>query len=147
MPTKRSAATVIGGPTKRRAINTAATRGVNVKTEPGVTDASSQLRDEFIGLFKDKYQHGLSNSELKKIFGDRYNQLPAIINDLIKESRLGMSKVGNELFYNFIAADLASKFAGLDVSARMVYQIIEKSGDKGIWTKDIRQVLRFIDIS
>lgn len=49
-----------------------------------------------------------------------------------------MSKVGNELFYNLIAADVASKFAGLDVSARMVYQIIQKSENKGIWTKDIR---------
>jgi hypothetical protein len=136
MPPKRSLATSIGAPSKRRAIGTAATR--RVKTEPGAADIKSQLRDEFINLFKEKYQHGLSNSELKRLFGARYNQLPLIINDLIKESRLSMSKVGNELFYNFIAADLASKFAGLDVSARMVYQIIEKSDNKGIWTKDIR---------
>ena len=138
MPPKRSAPTSIGAPTKRRAINTTATR--RVKTEPGINaiDVNSQLKDEFIGLFTSKYQHGLSNSELKKIFGERYSQLPLIINDLIKESRLSMSKVGNELFYNLIAADVASKFAGLDVSARMVYQIIQKSENKGIWTKDIR---------
>ena len=49
-----------------------------------------------------------------------------------------MSKIGNELFYNFIAEEVASKFSGLDVSARMVYQLIEKSGNKGIWTKAIR---------
>eukprot|EP00979_Chaetoceros_neogracilis_P018325 scaffold10570_cov290-Chaetoceros_neogracile.AAC.30 len=49
-----------------------------------------------------------------------------------------MSKVGNELYYNFVDQELASRFAGLDVSARMVYQLIEKSGNKGIWTKEIR---------
>lgn len=140
MPPKRSGATTIGAPSKRSRISTSSTRRLNnnVKSEPGADTIAAKLRDEFTNLFRDQYKHGMSNSQLKKLFGDRYNQLPTIINDLIKESRLTMSKVGNELFYNFIAADLASKFAGLDVSARMVYQIIEKSGNKGIWTKDIR---------
>ena len=33
--------------------------------------------------------------------------------------------------------EVASKFAGLDVSARMVYQVIEKAENMGIWVKDI----------
>jgi DNA-directed RNA polymerase III subunit RPC6 len=98
------------------------------------------LKQEFMDLFQDlQYQtNGVSNSQLKNIFKEQYSQLPAIINELIQESRLSMSKVGNELLYNLISEEVASKFAGLDVAARMVYQIIEKADNKGIWTKDIR---------
>jgi len=138
MPPKRSAATSIGAPSKRRAISSTATRQVNLKSEPDAGSNHNPLRAEFIDLFSDQYKHGISNSQLKNIFGERYGQLPLILNDLIKESRLSMSKVGSELFYNFIEEEVASKFAGLDVSARMVYQLIEKSGNRGIWTKDIR---------
>ena len=54
-----------------------------------------------------------------------------------------MSKVGDELMYNLVSDEMAAKFVGLDVSARMVYQVIEKSGNMGIWTKDIRMRTNF----
>jgi DNA-directed RNA polymerase III subunit RPC6 len=37
-----------------------------------------------------------------------------------------------------VSAEVAQQFQGLDVSAKMVYQVIEKAGNMGIWTKDIR---------
>jgi len=51
-----------------------------------------------------------------------------------------MSKGGqsNELIYTLISEDAALKLEGLDVSAKMVYQLIEKSGNLGVWTKEIR---------
>ena len=140
MPPKRSASTAIGNPLKRRGIATPGTRrgvGAAIKSDPSSPNES--LKQEFIALFSDpQYKHGVSNSQLKNIFKGRYSNLPLILNDFIKESRLTMSKVGSELYYNFVAQELASRFTGLDVSARMVYQLIEKSGNKGIWTKDIR---------
>ena len=42
------------------------------------------------------------------------------------------------MIYKVINAEEASRFDGLDVKARMVYQIIEKSNNKGIWTRDIK---------
>jgi DNA-directed RNA polymerase III subunit RPC6 len=99
------------------------------------------LREEFISLFsKSPYQqNGITNSQLKSTFsGERYVHLVPIINDLTREARLSMSKLDNELVYKLVNEDTAAKFAGLDVQARMVYQIIEESGNKGIWTKDIR---------
>lgn len=98
---------------------------------------SKALRDEFIKLLSNS-SNGVSNSQLKRTFGSRYNHLPSIMNYLIKESRLTMSKRGEELFYNFVREEVATKFSGLDVSARMVYQLIEKAGNVGIWTKDVR---------
>lgn len=98
------------------------------------------IKERFIQVFDDpNYATGISNSALKLKFGDAdYLKLVPVINDLTQSSRLIMSKVGDELFYNLVSDEVASKFTGLDVSARMVYQVIEKAGNLGIWTKDIR---------
>ena len=123
-----------------------------IKTEPFVSDgnnnyhdqndgtAAQDIKERFIQVFEDpNYASGIANSALKSKFGDAdYLKLVPVINDLTQSSRLIMSKVGNELFYNLVSDEVASKFSGLDVSARMVYQVIEKSGNQGIWTKDIR---------
>jgi DNA-directed RNA polymerase III subunit RPC6 len=49
-----------------------------------------------------------------------------------------MGKKGDELYYTLVSDETAAKWAGLDLTARMVYQVIEKAGNLGIWTKDIR---------
>lgn len=99
------------------------------------------LRDRFIAMFSEaEFQAGVSNSALKQRFGAAlYLKLAPIINKLTAESRLSMSKSATgELSYSLVDEDVAEKFTGLDLSARMVYQVIEKAGDMGIWTKDIR---------
>ena len=78
---------------------------------------------------------------MKAHFGDaELRELVDVINALTGESRLEMSKAAgsNELFYTLVADDIAVKFQGLDASARMVYQVIEKSKNLGCWTKEIR---------
>lgn len=137
MPPKRTASAVVPGSTKRRAIQVGASV-MQVKTENSSTgDAIPQLREEFVNLLQQS-KIGITNSKLKETFGERYSQLPTIINGFSKEGRLTMMKDGDELVYRLASAEEASKFAGLDVATRMVYQIIEKAGNKGIWTKDIR---------
>jgi len=68
------------------------------------------------------------------------NILVTVINDLSTESRLHMSRGGtdNELYYQLLSDEVAAKYAGLDVSAKMVLQVIGKAANNGIWTKDIR---------
>jgi DNA-directed RNA polymerase III subunit RPC6 len=114
-----------------------------VATKKKSTEAgtSSSLKDRFIALFdQEEYKSGIGNTDLKKKFGnDALKDLVPIINDLTAESRLIMSKTGSkELWYNLLTEDVATKFKGLDTSARMVYQVIERAGNMGIWTKDIR---------
>ena len=84
-----------------------------------------ELKERFISLFsQEQYEDGVSNSQLKSIFGtEGLTQLVPIINELSRESRLVMSKMeGNEkeLFYKLVSEEVASKFAGLDPSARLV---------------------------
>jgi DNA-directed RNA polymerase III subunit RPC6 len=153
-------------PGKKRPATAAATKasqpskkkiraGVAIKTDPDIRpaaaassaaaakkDSPAVLKQKFIDLFSSeecKEKGGISNSDLKQKFGDSYAGLVPIINHLTSESRLVMSKLGkNELFYTLVSAEVATKFSGLDTSARMVYQVIERAGNMGIWTKDIR---------
>jgi DNA-directed RNA polymerase III subunit RPC6 len=103
--------------------------------------SNPDTRERFLQVFDaPEYKIGISNSELKKVFGSDYISLAPVINDLTAESRLTMSRTAatGELFYQLVSAEVAQQFQGLDVSAKMVYQVIEKAGNMGIWTKDIR---------
>lgn len=99
-------------------------------------------RKRFLTVFQNtEYSNGISNSVLKEIFGEKdYLSLVPVINQLIGESRLNMSTnpVTQELHYTLVSTELAQQLCGLDVSAKMVYEVIERAGNMGIWTKDIR---------
>ena len=110
------------------------------------SSSSSSLKQRFLQLLEAN-PAGIANSELKTQFGEtgEYPQLVPIINELTAASRLVMSKSTSatgrqqhELFYTLVSTDMAAKFQGLDASAKMVYQVIEKAGNQGCWTKDIR---------
>jgi DNA-directed RNA polymerase III subunit RPC6 len=115
-------------------------RPQQLKSDPDGPSEEDALRELFISLFADpKYESGITNSQMKALFpGDKYRHLVPIINTLTRQSRLTMSAVGDELIYNLVSDELAQKMSGLDVKARMVYQVIEKAGNKGIWSKEIR---------
>jgi DNA-directed RNA polymerase III subunit RPC6 len=120
----------------------------NVKHEMmNDTDATNRnnnkMKERFLKLFEENVEymnHGISNSILKEHFGnEQYAALVPVINELMTESRLSMSKnMKGELFYALVSEDLANKMIGLDTGARMVYQVIQKAGNIGIWTKIIR---------
>lgn len=123
------------------AIPATTTSSTQISDPPNLKDT---LRQRFIELFSDpEYKDdGISNKTLMTKFPDEEkNLLVEVINELLGESRLIMSKGGgadNEHFYSLVAEEVAQKYQGLDVSARMVLQVIEKAGDFGIWTRDIR---------
>jgi DNA-directed RNA polymerase III subunit RPC6 len=120
---------------------------VKVKTEPkntkpSVSAAKQAAREKFTALFQTaQYAAGIPNTSLKVEFTDpnELNLAVQVINEMLAESRLQMSKTSSgELFYTMIDEEVAAKYAGLDVAAKLVLQCIEKAGNTGIWTKDIR---------
>lgn len=134
-PKRRNTSSSVSRPSKR-----SRSGGIKSEQRPDVARSSNEdemLKERFISMFSNN-QTGISNSAMKAEFGSQYGALVPIINELTQSSRLSMSKVGDELFYSLISEDIASKFTGLDVSARMVYQVIEKSGNMGVWTKEVR---------
>ena len=116
------------------------------------TTSNSSMKERFLNVFTlPDYQNGIANSALKEMFGETdYISLAPVINELIGQSRLTMSKINTpnistfssgattELYYQLVSNEIAAKFYGLDVAARLVYQVIERAGNLGIWTKDIR---------
>ena len=53
-----------------------------------------------------------------------------------------MSKINTggstEVYFSILTEEDAAKLEGLDAHSKMVYRVIESSGDKGIWTVDVR---------
>jgi hypothetical protein len=96
---------------------------------PKEEEEDEVLRERFIALFapgRSYADEGISNSQLKSLFdAAEYTKLVPIINQLSSESRLTMSRIGeNELSYKLVPEEVASKFAGLDASHRLVYVLL-----------------------
>ena len=88
-----------------------------------------------------EHEGGLSDEELQTIFGDRYGQeLVEILNHLLNLNRLQLLKKGDVLIYKLIREETAIKFEGLAPEQMLVYQVCEKAGNRGIWTRDIKMV-------
>ena len=56
MPPKRSANSIALPTSKRRAINTAATKAIKVEQEQAAQSSSQQLKQDFINLFSNKFK-------------------------------------------------------------------------------------------
>jgi DNA-directed RNA polymerase III subunit RPC6 len=125
---------------------------VRIKADPsGVTVADTRndgstkddVNERFVALLSQpKNKAGVSNKTIQAEFKDALerNHLAEVINELSRESRLHMSKSGvdGQLYYTLVAQEVAQKYQGLDVSAKLVLQVIEKARNNGIWTKEIR---------
>lgn len=113
----------------------------NVAAKPSASKLSTESLTQRFKALLEANPTGVSNSSLKSHFGDElYLQLVPIINDMrgVLEMSQVQTKGNKELYYKLLSEDVASKFEGLDATSRMVYQVIEGVGNKGIWTKDIR---------
>ncbi|XP_068683022.1 DNA-directed RNA polymerase III subunit RPC6-like [Montipora capricornis] len=60
------------------------------------------------------------------------------INRLLSMGRIELLKSGTQLLYRYKDAQAAVKTKGFDLQEKLVYQIIEEAGNKGIWIRDIR---------
>ena len=113
-------------------------------TNGNVSSSTKEIiKERFIALLSEpQYKNGAPNKVIQEKFKDPEEQkcLVDAINELSRDSRLHMSKSGvdNQLFYTLVADEVAQKYQGLNVSDRLVLQVIEKAGNKGIWTKEIK---------
>jgi DNA-directed RNA polymerase III subunit RPC6 len=51
---------------------------------------------------------------------------------------MSLTPTTGELTYTLLTPEQASKFEGLDRNTKMVYSVIERAGNMGLWTKDVR---------
>ncbi|OQR69782.1 DNA-directed RNA polymerase III subunit RPC6-like [Tropilaelaps mercedesae] len=57
------------------------------------------------------------------------------INKLLAKGKIEILKQGGTLVYRYVNQD---KMKGCDKDERLVFQVIERAGNKGIWIRDIR---------
>lgn len=145
MPPKRSAPTKVSTAATKRKRTEATVTSATAKSSTHATeeDPSTDLQSRFVSLLSQpEHKKGISNSSLKTHFTTEYSNLVPIINELTRSSKLTMSKINTggttEVIFSLITEEEATKLEGLDAPSKMVYRVIESSGDKGIWTVDVR---------
>jgi hypothetical protein len=72
----------------------------------------SAIADELLRVLL-AYEDGLSDDQVKSAFGERYEQLPPAINELLAVNRLQLFTQGSALVYRAIKEETALKFEGL----------------------------------
>eukprot|EP01041_Mallomonas_annulata_P007617 gene7617-15600_t len=95
------------------------------------------LSEKLLKLLNEN-EEGYPDTGLRECFGDKYEGLVPIINDLLGSNRLQLLMQGNVVVYKLIHEEKAAKFEGLGPEQILVYQAIEKSGNRGAWTRDIK---------
>mmetsp|Transcript_12258 Transcript_12258/g.18570 ORF Transcript_12258/g.18570 Transcript_12258/m.18570 type:complete len:293 (+) Transcript_12258:48-926(+) len=95
------------------------------------------LQDQLLQILHSS-EDGVSDNDLKQQFGDSYSSLVPIINELLRTNHIQLFLQGGVLFYRAIEEAIAAKLEGLGPEQMLVYQICEKAGNRGIWTRDIK---------
>lgn len=97
----------------------------------------ASLATAFIDLLRNSGE-SVPDAELQQHFGEKYKDLVPVINDLSKQGRIKMLYHGAELVYDLVSDREAQQMKGLTAEHRIVLQEIEKAGNMGIWTRDIK---------
>ncbi|CAJ1402326.1 unnamed protein product [Effrenium voratum] len=81
---------------------------------------------------------GITVEELAAAGSWDKTQCTILANKLLTQSRLEIIQAGDKLLLRAVAPQLAAKLSRLDDHMRQVYLQIEKAGDKGAWSKSLK---------
>ncbi|XP_072025702.1 DNA-directed RNA polymerase III subunit RPC6-like [Amphiura filiformis] len=114
----------------------AAAAGVPIKQE--AADDAMNLEERILELCKSDSK-GIPDAVIKtELPHIDVQQRVTAINRLLSTGKIDLVKTSTELLYRLKDPGSASKIKGGDAQERLIYQIIEESNNKGIWTRDIR---------
>ncbi|CAB4027401.1 DNA-directed RNA polymerase III subunit RPC6 [Paramuricea clavata] len=96
------------------------------------------LESKILALCKDNGK-GISDAIIQQSMPSiPAQQRVMAINRLLSTGRLELLKSGSTLLYRYKDSESVSKVKGFELEEKLVYQIIEEAGNKGIWIRDIR---------
>ncbi|XP_067136463.1 DNA-directed RNA polymerase III subunit RPC6 [Centruroides vittatus] len=108
---------------------------IQVKNEP--LDAL-ELESRIIQLCKDNAS-GITDKLIRTEMPHAdTSQVVTAINRLLSQEKIEILKKGKQLLYKLKDPEAAIKVKGADTEEKLIYQIIEEAGNKGIWIRDIR---------
>ncbi|KAJ7409744.1 hypothetical protein WISP_112509 [Willisornis vidua] len=108
-----------------------------VKVKPEVPDPMD-IESRIIELCH-QFPHGITDQVIQNDMPHMEAQQRAMaINRLLSMGQLDLLRSNAGLLYRIKDSQNASKMKGSDNQEKLVYQIIEDAGNKGIWSRDIR---------
>ncbi|XP_019399602.1 PREDICTED: DNA-directed RNA polymerase III subunit RPC6 isoform X3 [Crocodylus porosus] len=108
-----------------------------VKVKPEVPDPLD-VENRIIELCH-QFPHGITDQVIQNEMPHTDAQQRAMaINRLLSMGQLDLLRSNTGLLYRIKDSQNASKMKGSDNQEKLVYQIIEDAGNKGIWSRDIR---------
>lgn len=106
---------------------------VTIKQEPVLT-----LEDRIMALCAENPK-GINDELIQKNEPQlQVQQRVAAINRLLTMGKIELLRASSGLIYRLKCTSGASQIKGIDNQDRLVYQVIESAGNKGIWIRDIR---------
>ncbi|CAE7332745.1 Polr3f [Symbiodinium natans] len=81
---------------------------------------------------------GVTFEELARAGWPDKTQATHLANALLTQSRLDIISAGDKIVLKAVAPQLALKLSRLEATTRSVYQQIEKAGDRGAWSKSLK---------
>ena len=100
----------------------------------------SPVRERFIQMLRDRPSGVKQSQELLMTLGTTSEELMAIINPLLQEAIIEMMQDDKDGALIYVLADpqQMAKYSGLDPHHKHVLQLVEKAGNMGIWTRDLK---------
>jgi DNA-directed RNA polymerase III subunit RPC6 len=88
--------------------------------------------------------YGVTDEEIRNSLPENVapNDRLELYNSLLQRGRLQLKKLHGKLFYQAVEEQIANKLQALTAEERLVYSQIEGAGNKGIWTRDLRNICR-----
>ncbi|XP_057855537.1 uncharacterized protein LOC131065136 isoform X1 [Cryptomeria japonica] len=87
-----------------------------------------------------KFSEGLTDKIMEdNLRGVELGVRVQAINTLLQKRQIQMFKQGDFIVYKRQAKDESGRFRGLSTEDMLVYQAIQKAGNMGIWTKDMKR--------
>ncbi|XP_031154431.1 DNA-directed RNA polymerase III subunit RPC6 isoform X1 [Sander lucioperca] len=110
---------------------------VKVKKETNLSDATEV--ENRIKQLCQQFPHGITDQVIQNDMPQLEPQQRAMaINKLLSLGQLDLLRNSSGLLYRMKDVQSASKMKGSDNQEKLVYQVIEDAGNKGIWSRDIR---------
>ena len=95
-----------------------------------MASVNNSLTKELL-IFLSSQEEGVTDGKLAEHFGNRHKFLVPIINDLLRSHRIQLFTDGsNATVYKAIKEETASRLEGLGRDQVIIFQVIEKAGNK-----------------
>lgn len=103
------------------------------------TGGVAELTTELIALLT-SHPNGLTQEKVQEMLPSRpsLESLVEVINKLLFEGRLSISKRGSEFIYHLANPEETAKFRGLGAEEMLIFQLIDREGNQGIWMRELR---------